>query len=151
MANIWENAEACSAETELHVHHLRYKWNRAPWEYGNDELKCLCKTCHSAETEAWAMLKDELMLVGVGANVLVPLVAGYMAGYGFIGPDDELIARADALGADMVRVGRIAARIERLPEDLIQDVTAAIDAATAEMNRRIAVFIKRNSEGSKDA
>lgn len=144
----WLCSSCFDSETELHVHHLRYRWNVKPWEYSNDELKCLCKTCHSAETEAWSMLKDELMLIGVGAKVLVPLVAGYMVGYGFIGPDNELAARAEAIDGEMMRLGRIAAAIEHLPEDLFQDVMAGLDAATAEVNRRMAAFTARiNSEG----
>lgn len=147
----WMCSNCFDTETELHVHHLRYKWNRAPWEYENDELRCLCKTCHSAETEAWAMLKDELMLVGVGAKILVPLVAGYMVGYGFIGQHDELAMRAESIGEEMMRLGRTAAHIESLPEDLAQEVYAAINAALAETNRRIAAFIERKSDGGKDA
>lgn len=147
----WMCSNCFDTETELHVHHLRYKWSRAPWEYGNDELKCLCKTCHSAETEAWAMLKDELMLVGVGAKVLVPLVAGYMVGYGFIDPHSELASRAEAIDEEMMRLGRIAAQIESLPEDLLQEVHAAISSALLETNARIASFIERKRIGEKDA
>lgn len=133
----WTCASCFDDKTELHVHHLRYKWNAKPWEYSNDELSCLCKNCHSKETEAWSMLKDELMLLGLGAKVLVPLVAGYMAGFGFISEEDDLLSRADAMDGEMVRVGRTAARIERLPDDLAANVQAAIDAAVTEYKRRL--------------
>lgn len=32
----------------LHVHHLDYKPNREPWEYGNKELMVLCEECHES-------------------------------------------------------------------------------------------------------
>lgn len=39
--------EMCNdKETELHVHHLRYRKGVEPWEYENHELVCLCKNCH---------------------------------------------------------------------------------------------------------
>lgn len=45
--------EICGDETEeLHVHHISYRKDFRgdfvnPWEYELDELKCLCKTCHT--------------------------------------------------------------------------------------------------------
>lgn len=45
--------EICGDDTEeLHVHHLSYKKDFRgdfvdPWEYELNELKCLCKTCHT--------------------------------------------------------------------------------------------------------
>lgn len=35
--------------TTLNVHHERYVRGRAPWEYENDELHCLCERCHAQE------------------------------------------------------------------------------------------------------
>jgi hypothetical protein len=34
-------------ETTLHVHHKKYKANRKPWEYENDDLTTVCKYCHA--------------------------------------------------------------------------------------------------------
>lgn len=33
-------------ELELHVHHRAYRDGAMPWEYEDDELICLCVTCH---------------------------------------------------------------------------------------------------------
>lgn len=147
----WMCSSCFDETTELHVHHVRYKWNRKPWEYPDEELSCLCKKCHSEETAAWSMLRDELMLIGVSARMFVPLVVGHLSGHGFLGPRDELIGRAQQIDCDLVLSGEIAARIEHLPEDLARDVHGAIDAATAEMNRRIAVFVKSQQQAPKNA
>lgn len=31
---------------ELNVHHLRYRKGAKPWEYPDQDLKCLCRPCH---------------------------------------------------------------------------------------------------------
>ena len=36
---------------ELHVHHKRYETGRAPWDYPDDDLICLCGSCHFEEHE----------------------------------------------------------------------------------------------------
>lgn len=42
--------ELCGDErTTLHVHHLRYRRGRMPWEYPLADLLCLCETCHRAQ------------------------------------------------------------------------------------------------------
>jgi len=33
-------------ETTLNVHHKQYFKGRSPWEYDNQQLTSLCKTCH---------------------------------------------------------------------------------------------------------
>lgn len=132
---------ACFETTlELHVHHVRYKWNRAPWEYSNEELRCLCKSCHQTETDALALLKDELMLCGIGAKVFVPMLAGFMAEYGFIAKDGEILEKARGIDSQMMDIGRIAAQIDLLPEDLADGVLLVLDSAIAEMAARIADY-----------
>jgi hypothetical protein len=37
-------------ETELHVHHKKYKNGKAPWEYELDNFSTLCKYCHDFVT-----------------------------------------------------------------------------------------------------
>ena len=34
-------------EDQLHVHHVTYENDRNLWEYGDNELLCLCSECHS--------------------------------------------------------------------------------------------------------
>lgn len=36
----------CSSEYQLHVHHRIYYYDRKAWEYEEDELITLCKSCH---------------------------------------------------------------------------------------------------------
>jgi hypothetical protein len=38
--------ECGDANTELHIHHLKYKKSRNPWDYENEDLLTLCKNCH---------------------------------------------------------------------------------------------------------
>lgn len=39
----------CGDENEeLHVHHPFYRYSLKPWEYRASELRCLCRTCHTA-------------------------------------------------------------------------------------------------------
>lgn len=33
-------------ENMLQVHHLKYRKGAKPWEYGDEELACLCESCH---------------------------------------------------------------------------------------------------------
>jgi hypothetical protein len=35
--------------TELHIHHIKYFAGFNPWEYSNELMKTLCKTCHGKE------------------------------------------------------------------------------------------------------
>jgi hypothetical protein len=39
--------QVCHFDSEqLAVHHIKYKWGKDPWDYDDDELITLCKTCH---------------------------------------------------------------------------------------------------------
>lgn len=38
---------ACGGEDDLQAHHLVYR-NVMPWEYGMNEMRCLCRRCHAA-------------------------------------------------------------------------------------------------------
>lgn len=41
--------ESCGSEDrQLEIHHRRYLTDREPWEYADDDLKCLCCHCHEA-------------------------------------------------------------------------------------------------------
>jgi len=44
----WQCQQCSDKTTELHVHHTFYD-GREPWEYPENSLKCLCKTCHNSE------------------------------------------------------------------------------------------------------
>lgn len=33
-------------ELQLHIHHLKYEFNKNPWDYPNSNLITVCKICH---------------------------------------------------------------------------------------------------------
>jgi hypothetical protein len=37
----------CGYESNLHVHHLYYIYNKMPWQYPNNALVTLCGRCHN--------------------------------------------------------------------------------------------------------
>ena len=60
-ASHW-TCECCGEKTkELHVHHLLYKKGLKPWEYDQDQLMCVCSTCHE-QIGAAKQLLDEAIL-----------------------------------------------------------------------------------------
>lgn len=147
----WTCTRCYDDETELHVHHLRYRWNVKPWDYDLDELRCLCKTCHARETAAWSLLKDKLMLEAP-ASVLVPLVAGYMVGIGFLWDQSEEALSAKAMAESTFRIGVLAATLDTLPDDLFGDVIEAIGEADHRSTRRMRAFAESmKSDGPSNA
>jgi len=38
-------------DSQLHVHHWVYEWNRPPWEYPDEAMVTLCESCHERETK----------------------------------------------------------------------------------------------------
>lgn len=51
--------ESCgSKDNTLHVHHSYYEKGKAPWEYEEDTLQCLCEDCHK-EIQGLVALLDE--------------------------------------------------------------------------------------------
>lgn len=53
----------CTAkDKELQIHHKFYEFGRKPWEYGVDELECLCCDCHKKVGEYAKGIK-ELMTI----------------------------------------------------------------------------------------
>ena len=43
----WQCNVCHDEKEELHIHHIEYFQGRDPWEYSDDEMICLCKTCHA--------------------------------------------------------------------------------------------------------
>lgn len=44
-----KKCEWCNSRDDLQVHHLRYFSNRKIWEYGDEHLQVLCRSCHARE------------------------------------------------------------------------------------------------------
>jgi len=47
-------------ETELHVHHHYYVYNKELWDYDDNALSTLCTSCHRIETERINIVKEYL-------------------------------------------------------------------------------------------
>lgn len=43
----WACEECGDGMEELHAHHRNYRPDAEPWQYGAEELRCLCTTCHT--------------------------------------------------------------------------------------------------------
>lgn len=57
------HCEECDSEKRLQVHHNWYHKGRAPWEYDDEELSCLCALCHTKRTLADDQFKQVLSLI----------------------------------------------------------------------------------------
>ena len=61
----WQCEICANNEIELNVHHSHYREGAAPWEHELDELKCLCRDCHtlahlpSYKIKAWVSAELE--------------------------------------------------------------------------------------------
>ena len=51
-----------TTKDNLHIHHNQYIGSRKPWEYDNDELFCLCESCHSFFHDIMCRFRDALAL-----------------------------------------------------------------------------------------
>ena len=61
----WE-CENCGAKDKtLHVHHKYYEAGREPWDYLEDDLMCLCETCHNTEHRSQKIIKGLIKELGV--------------------------------------------------------------------------------------
>lgn len=105
-------------EKTLHVHHLRYSWGKAPWEYPDELLKTLCETCHEGASIAQKRFKSVAeQLQGTGDLALIWTAIGFMQG---------LVA---------VATKRSAVRIER--GEQASGIGSALEATEAEANQAI--------------
>lgn len=53
----------------LNVHHIRYRRNLMPWEYGDADLTTLCEKCHKEEHSVETKITSNLYKVGKGKLV----------------------------------------------------------------------------------
>ena len=56
----WQCVECGSKDSELHVHHIRYKYGMKPWDYGDNDLCTMCADCHSTHTAVTRDARDQL-------------------------------------------------------------------------------------------
>lgn len=64
LANANFRCEACGdSEETLHVHHGFYAKGREPWDYPNESLHALCKTCHESRQSLQDTAHETLALM----------------------------------------------------------------------------------------
>lgn len=102
--------ENCEDEgSTLNVHHKIYRKKADPWDYGDDELLCLCETCH----EQWHDVRNRLNeAIAKMSGVDLEQVTGYAEAL-LLFQDHEAVEKItlhsyyDALGAsDLVSAVR---------------------------------------------
>jgi hypothetical protein len=49
-----------SKDSTLHIHHSYYEKDKAPWEYPEDTLQCLCEDCHKEIRGLYARLDENI-------------------------------------------------------------------------------------------
>lgn len=59
-----------SPDKTLNVHHKLYRKGRAPWEYADGELECLCEECHET-AHGWRARLDEALARGADLERVV--------------------------------------------------------------------------------
>jgi len=53
--------EQCGSETkQLHAHHKYYDFDRDVWDYPNEDLMCLCESCHKDNHALDKLIKKTL-------------------------------------------------------------------------------------------
>jgi hypothetical protein len=74
--------EQCADDSKtLNVHHRVYRKGALPWEYSDDELACLCETCHEAEHITRDAIRDAMATMGI--NQLEALL-GFIQAQSFV-------------------------------------------------------------------
>ena len=48
-------------DRQLEIHHNFYDHSREPWEYRDEELKCLCTACHTGFHEQLTIFKRDVL------------------------------------------------------------------------------------------
>lgn len=74
----FECSDCGDKESQLHVHHVRYKKGAKMWEYEVTELSVLCDACHKEAHKAKDEINDFCLMYGAGSErVISELVGGY--------------------------------------------------------------------------
>ncbi len=85
----WVCHSCCEDTKTLHVHHRRYVYGRAPWEYDADDLVTYCCDCHDRVTKETASLKEEMRHLEIGqAAFLAGVAIGIRFRYHFAATED---------------------------------------------------------------
>lgn len=108
----WFSCEQCNADDkELHVHHVFYRKGAKIWEYGDDELRVLCSSCHEEEHAAKDRLN--LLLCAIPYQSAADLIEGFVEDFAI---EEKSVGRFVLLGAAAAYIQNI--RDESLIRDL---------------------------------
>jgi 5-methylcytosine-specific restriction endonuclease McrA len=56
--------ERCSADDiTLNVHHTYHEKGKAPWEYPNTSLHCVCENCHKDGQDRYNLLQSQIAVL----------------------------------------------------------------------------------------
>lgn len=66
-------------ESTLNVHHRHYIKGRKIWEYSDDELQCLCESCHENLHSIQDAMKE--VMVNFDPGEVFNVLQGWLAGY----------------------------------------------------------------------
>ena len=69
-----------SKDETLHVHHLYYEKNKAPWDYPEEALQCLCENCHKEAKGLQALLKEQIKQLAIIGGSAIEELIGYALG-----------------------------------------------------------------------
>lgn len=68
-----------SKDDTLHVHHLYYEKDKAPWDYPEGALQCLCENCHKEAKKFQELLKEQLKeLFQIDSFYSTEVLIGYL-------------------------------------------------------------------------
>jgi hypothetical protein len=73
--------EQCgTTDKTLNVHHRHYTKGAKPWEYADDELRCLCERCHEYRTRCDAELRklSGMLAGGIEFDRVLFYIAGLL-------------------------------------------------------------------------
>ena len=69
-----------SKDDTLHVHHLYYEKDKAPWDYPEEALQCLCENCHKEAKGLQALLKEQIKQLAIIGGSAIEELIGYALG-----------------------------------------------------------------------
>lgn len=134
-------------ETTLNVHHRLYVKGRMVWEYGNDELACLCEHCHRQEHGDREQLDALLAAAGVGmTRIATGLLAGYLSTQLYDVEDADALERQSPL--EFIAGSLAAIFSYRLDKRVVQAIALAREGTI--LNPAEEGFVKRLSSAVGD-
>lgn len=121
--NDWMCISCGAKESELHIHHIRYRRGKKPWEYTPEELLVLCADCHEQLEKAKEDFESDLVAHACIAGNLISTyktLSGYLCGdlEPMERPTDRKETEEFILGVAMARLIRNHFLVDRLFDEI---------------------------------